>query len=230
VQATEVDRIGRLRCALAPAAGEQPGSARTIERVERSALQVLGAAERAHAARVRTFSVAVAGLLGLDDALTRAIAAAGALHDVGKAFVAPEILAKTEPLTGADWAAIRRHPTVGAAALAPAVRRPQVLEIVRAHHERWDGRGYPDRTTGGDTPLGARVVGVVDAFAAMTERRCYRRPLGIAEAADELRAHSGTQFDPDCVNALQRLLSGPSLRRSYERVAQVTASVALQAV
>ena len=226
MQATDNDRIGLLSRALAPAAGEQPGSARTIERVQRSALQALGAAERAHGARVRTFSTAVARLLGLDDALTGAIAVAGALHDVGKAFVAPEILAKTEPLTGADWAAIRRHPTVGAAALAPAVRRPQVLEIVRAHHERWDGQGYPDRSAGGDTPLGARVVGVVDAFAAMTERRCYRRPLGIAEAADELRAHSGTQFDPDCVRALERLLFGPSFGRSYERVAQVSAAAA----
>jgi len=179
---------------------------------------------------VRTFSTAVARLLGLDDALTGAIAVAGALHDVGKAFVAPEILAKTDPLTRADWAAIRRHPTVGAAALAPAVRRPQVLEIVRAHHERWDGHGYPDESTGGETPLGARVVGVVDAFAAMTERRCYRRPLGIAEAADELRVHSGSQFDPDCVRALERLLFGPYFHRSYERVVQASARHALRAV
>jgi HD-GYP domain-containing protein (c-di-GMP phosphodiesterase class II) len=229
-QATESDRIGQLKRALAPAAGERAGSPPTIDRVQRSVLQLLGASERAHAARVKTFSTAVARLLGLDDSTTGAIAVAGALHDVGKAFVAPEILTKTEPLTGSDWAAIRRHPTIGAAALAPAVRRPEVLEIVRAHHERWDGQGYPDRSTGGDTPLGARIVGVVDAFAAMTERRCYRRPLGIDEAADELRVHSGTQFDPDCVRALEGLLFGRRFQRSPERMLQASVPRALRAV
>jgi HD-GYP domain-containing protein (c-di-GMP phosphodiesterase class II) len=229
-QATESERIGQLKRALTPAAGERAGSPPTIERVQRSVLHLLGSSERAHAARVKTFSTAVARLLGLDDSTTGAIAVAGALHDVGKAFVAPGILTKTEPLTRSDWAAIRRHPTIGAAALAPAVRRPEVLEIVRAHHERWDGRGYPDRSTGGDTPLGARIVGVVDAFAAMTERRCYRRPLGIDEAADELRTHSGSQFDPDCVRALERLLFGPRFQRSRERVLQASLPRALRAV
>ena len=99
-----------------------------------------------------------------------------------------------------------------------------MLEIVRAHHERWDGRGYPDRSTGGDTPLGARIVGVVDAFAAMTERRCYRGPLGIDDAADELRTNSGTQFDPDCVRALERLLFGPRFQRTRDRVLQASAA------
>lgn len=230
LQATEIDRIGLLKHALAPAAGEQAGSSRTIERVQRSVLQLVGPSERAHAARVRTFSTAVARMLGLDDRATGTIAVAGALHDVGKAFVAPEILTKTEPLTRADWSAIRRHPTIGAAALAPAIRRPEVLEIVRAHHERWDGQGYPDRSVGGDTPLGARIVGVVDAFAAMTERRCYRRPLGIDDAADELRTHSGTQFDPDCVRALERLLFGPRFQRSRERVLRASVPRTLRAV
>jgi HD-GYP domain-containing protein (c-di-GMP phosphodiesterase class II) len=229
-QAAESERIGQLKSALAPAPGERAGSRRTIERVQRSVLQLLGSSECAHAARVQTFSTAVARLLGLDDATTGAIAVAGALHDVGKAFVAPEILTKTEPLTRDDWAAIRRHPTIGAAALAPAVRRPEVLEIVRAHHERWDGGGYPDRSTAGDTPLGARIVGVVDAFAAMTERRCYRRPLGIDDAADELRTHSGTQFDPDCVRALERLLFGPRFQRTREHVLQASVPRALRAV
>jgi HD-GYP domain-containing protein (c-di-GMP phosphodiesterase class II) len=230
LQATESDRVGLLRRALAPAVGEQVGSTRTIDRVQRSVFEMLGSAERAHAARVRTFSTAVARMLGLDDSTTRAISVAGALHDVGKVFVPPAILTKTEPLTRADWVVIRRHPTVGAAALAPAVRRPDVLEIVRAHHERWDGQGYPDRSRGGDTPLGARIVGVVDAFAAMTERRCYRRPLGIEEAAAELRTNSGTQFDPDCVRALERLLFGRRFQPVPEWVAQPVLRRALRAV
>ncbi|MBA2384921.1 MAG: HD domain-containing protein [Actinobacteria bacterium] len=210
-----------LKRAVAPVAGEEAGSARALERVQRSVLEVLGSAERAHAARVRTFSAAVARLLGLDGSTTRAISVAGALHDVGKVFVAPAILTKTAPLTRADWTAIRRHPSVGAAALAPVVRRPEVLEIVRAHHERWDGHGYPDRSRRGDTPLGARIVGVVDAFTAMTERRCYRRrPLCLEEAAAELRTNSGTQFDPECVRALERLLFGPRLERTRERAVQ----------
>ena len=228
--ANESDRIGLLRRALAPASGEQAGSERALQRVERSVLDVLGGAERAHAARVRTFSTAVARLLGLDDRTTRTISVAGALHDVGKVFVSPAVLTKIEPLTRADWAEIRRHPTVGAAALAPAVRRPDVLEIVRSHHERWDGQGYPDRSRGGDTPLGARIVGVVDAFAAMTKRRCYRPPLRIEEAAAELRANSGTQFDPDCVRALERLLFGTRSQRAPERTAQTLLRPALRAV
>ena len=215
--AVESEGVGLLRRALAPASDRRT---RALERVERSVLDVLGAAERAHAARVRTFSIALARMLGLDDRMTRTISVAGALHDVGKVFVPPAVLTKVEPLTHADWAEIRRHPTVGAAALASAVRRPEVLEIVRSHHERWDGRGYPDGRRGGETPIGARIVGVVDAFAAMTERRCYRPPLSVEAAGAELREHSGTQFDPECVKALERLLFGTRSQRTPERAVQ----------
>jgi HD-GYP domain-containing protein (c-di-GMP phosphodiesterase class II) len=222
--AIERDRTGLLRRALARGSSRQAGAAGALERVERSVLDMLGAAERAHAARVRTFSISVARMLGLDDRTTRTISVAGALHDVGKVFVSPAVLTKVEPLTQADWAEIKSHPTVGAAALAPAVRRPDVLEIVRYHHERWDGQGYPDGRRGGETPLGARIVGVVDAFAAMTERRCYRPPLCLEEAAAELRENSGTQFDPECVRALERLLFGTSSQRTPERAAQPVVS------
>jgi len=214
--AVESDRMEMLTHALEPGPGEEAGAAPTIERVQKSVFMMLDPVERTHAARVGTFATSVARLLGLDDVTTGAIAVAGALHDVGKVFVPAAILEKSAPLTRSEWAAIRRHPSVGAAALAPVIRRLDVLEIVRGHHERWDGAGYPDRRAGSETPLGARIVAVVDAFAAMTERRCYRRPLKIDEAADELRSHSGTQFDPDCVLALERLLFGPRAQRARE--------------
>jgi len=101
---------------------------------------------------------------------------------------------------------MRTHPEVGERILQPIQSLRAILPIVRHHHERWDGNGYPDRLLGRAIPLGARIVAVCDAFRAMTEDRPYRASLEKAEALSELQSCAGSQFDPDCVEALMRAL------------------------
>jgi HD-GYP domain-containing protein (c-di-GMP phosphodiesterase class II) len=165
-----------------------------------------------HAGRVAALADAVAaGLRVARD--ERAVLHLGAyLHDVGKLAVPGGILRKPGPLTASEWAVMRRHAEEGVRVLGPLVRtaalkvpEPRshaVLSIVRSHHERWDGGGYPDGAAGEGIALGARIVAVCDAFEAMTEGRAYRPARSRDEALEELLRHSGTQFDPGCVDAL----------------------------
>jgi HD-GYP domain-containing protein (c-di-GMP phosphodiesterase class II) len=96
---------------------------------------------------------------------------------------------------------MREHSAAGAQMLAPIVRDTRILAIVRSHHERWDGRGYPDGLAGESIPLGARIVAVADSFQAMLEARPYRPAVAAAEAIEVIDAEAGRQFDPACVSA-----------------------------
>jgi ribonuclease P protein subunit RPR2 len=119
------------------------------------------------------------------------------LHDVGKIGVPDEILLKAGPLTDAERERMQRHTLVGSQLLADvALLRGEGLRVVRSHHERWDGRGYPDGLIRSQIPLGARIFALVDALDAMTSERPYRRPLAWEEAIDEILRRKGTQFDP----------------------------------
>jgi HD-GYP domain-containing protein (c-di-GMP phosphodiesterase class II) len=118
------------------------------------------------------------------------------LHDVGKIGIPEAILLKPGPLTADEWTILRRHPEIGADICRPLGLSRTLMPVVRHHHERWDGTGYPDRLRGDQTPLGARVVGLVDAFDAMTHDRPYRPARSSAEALEEIRSQAGRQFDP----------------------------------
>jgi diguanylate cyclase (GGDEF)-like protein len=137
---------------------------------------------------------------------------AAELHDVGKVAIPDEILTKAGDLDEAEWAFIRRHTIIGERILlaAPALR--PVAGLVRSTHERWDGGGYPDGLVAEEIPLGARVVGVCDAFDAMTSKRSYRSQVSADEALAELQACAGTQFDPAVVEAFTRVRAGTSSR------------------
>ena len=154
-----------------------------------------------HAREVTELAAGVATLLGLDRRGRDEVALAAELHDIGKLAIPPEILAKRGPLAAAERAMLRRHTLLGEAMIGgtPALRR--VAVVVRASHERWDGRGYPDGLRGEAIPLGARIVAVCDAFSAMCEDRPYGSVLSEAEALAELRRCAGTQFDPRVVRA-----------------------------
>jgi len=117
------------------------------------------------------------------------------------------VLAKPTPLTKSEWETIRLHPALGEALLAPGLFKETVLGIVRWHHERWDGAGYPDGLGGQSIPLGARIVAAADAFSAMCESRLYRPARSLDDAAQELERTSWTQFDGLCVRALVDSLS-----------------------
>lgn len=156
-----------------------------------------------HSSRVSALAVAMARTLGLDARMQSELRIAGELHDVGKIGVPVELLRRPGRLTTAEYRAVLLHTVIGERMLRPLMRaHPQVLQAVRSHHERFAGGGFPDGLRGYAIPLAARIVAVADAFDAMTSSRPYRPALGVTAAVRELRASSGTQFDPACVRAL----------------------------
>jgi two-component system, cell cycle response regulator len=169
-----------------------------------NALAMEAPATLEHAREVAELAAAVARALGLDRRGRENVGRAAALHDIGKLAMPAEILAKRGPLEPAERSLLRRHTLVGEAMIGAAPTLRPVALLVRASHERWDGRGYPDGLEGEQIPLGARIVAVCDAFSAMCELRPYGRVLSEAEALAELRRCSGTQFDPLVVEAFCR--------------------------
>ena len=133
----------------------------------------------------------------------RALELAACLHDVGKIGVPDAILNKPGPLDDLECERMRRHAVLGAEMLADVPGLEGVARLVRWHHERWDGRGYPDGLAGDEIPLACRVVAACDALHAMTVDRPYRPALAFEEALAELIAESGSQFDPDVVAAVR---------------------------
>jgi diguanylate cyclase (GGDEF)-like protein len=146
-------------------------------------------------------AVATARRLGLAVDEIERVRHATELRDVGKVAVPDAILGKPGPLREEEWAFVRRHPVIGERILGGAPALEGVAPLVRSSHERWDGTGYPDRLAGEDIPLGARIVAVADAFAAMTAERPYRAARTPAEALVELRDCAGSQFDARVVEA-----------------------------
>jgi response regulator RpfG family c-di-GMP phosphodiesterase len=137
------------------------------------------------------------------------------LHDVGKIGIRDQVLRKPGPLDGAEREHVQAHPTIGAEILGDiSMLRGSGLQVVRHHHERWDGNGYPDRLRGDETPLSARVFALVDTLDAMTSDRPYRRAVGWEGAVEEIVAQSGRQFDPEVVRVFAA--SEGELRRIYD--------------
>jgi putative two-component system response regulator len=166
------------------------------------ALEAKDAYTRGHSIRVSQYAVGTAQRLGFDGASLDGIRLGGELHDIGKIGTREAVLHKPGTLTDDEFRQITEHPALGERMLLPlAAESPDVLRIVRSHHERLDGRGFPDGLRGEKIPIEARIVAVADAFDAMTTERPYRdsRPPEVAVA--ELRRVAGTQLDPDAVEA-----------------------------
>jgi putative nucleotidyltransferase with HDIG domain len=154
-----------------------------------------------HSQRVQRVALAVGNELRLTPASLDALRFAGLFHDLGKLRVPDAILMKPEPLTPEEYEVIKRHPEDGAAIVGRLGRLRDAVPLIRHHHERWDGGGYPDGLAGDDIPLEAAVVGLADAWDAMTSDRPYSRARSLEAAADEIRKGSGTQFAPAVVDA-----------------------------
>lgn len=166
-----------------------------------------------HSEHVAALAVASGRDLRCSDHEVQSIEWAALLHDIGKVAVPDRILRKPGALTEEEWAVVKRHPEVGAQIISPVRRLHPVMRIVRHHHERWDGTGYPDGLRKEAIPLGARILAVADAYIAMTDGRVYRRALSHEEAAAELRRHAGTQFDPQIIGAFCRMIAAHPVRR-----------------
>jgi putative two-component system response regulator len=162
---------------------------------------------RGHSARVADLSAMVAAELGLPDEQVEAIRTAGRLHDIGKIGIREEILNKQGPLTDEEFEHVKTHPVTGSEILAPLLHLRQVIEFVRSHHARWDGRGYPDGLLGEAIPMGARIIGAVEIYDALTPSRRYQEKMVPELAVERLRDLIGTVVDPQVHRALQAVIA-----------------------
>ena len=200
--------IKRQALALRVRSRELLDSYRRLEESSLEAIESLNATVDAkdpytagHSARVQGIALAVAEELGLARERLDAIRFGGLFHDIGKIAVPDSILTKPGKLDADEYAAIKRHPTDGAEIVSHFSRLHDAVPIIRHHHERWDGKGYPNRLAGAAIPQEACIVGLADAWDAMTSDRPYREALNVNEAAGEVRRCRGTQFSPTVVDA-----------------------------
>ena len=159
---------------------------------------------RRHSEDVLTYSLQIAEQMGLDAQTRHTLQVAALLHDVGKIGVPDAVLRKPGKLTEEEYQAIQQHPAMGAIIVGAVPGFEYTLDVVRHHHERWDGEGYPLGLHGEETPFLARLVAVADAFSAMTMDRPYRKGMDRTKALSILKEGAGTQWDPECVWALLR--------------------------
>ena len=203
----ELDVLGAVAdvagAALGHAEAREPAEEAIRSRVETlaTALELRDKVTGRHVNEVVELALEVGERLELDPAAMVELEYAARLHDVGKIAVPDEILCKAGPLSPAEWETIRRHPAWGSGILARVPGLEAVAVVVRFHHERSDGWGYPHGLREECIPLGSRIVAVCDAYDAMVADRPYRRARTHEAALDELWSHSGTQFDPDVVEA-----------------------------
>jgi ribonuclease P protein subunit RPR2 len=158
-----------------------------------------------HAERVTAYALEIARALGIDLSATAEIEFGFLLHDIGKVAIPDAILFKPEALTDEEQALMRQHPLIGAHIVRGIDFLGAAADVVRPHHERWDGQGYPDGLAGEQIPLAARVFALADALDALTTTRPYRRPSSLSVARDTITAQAGAQFDPRVVEAFNSI-------------------------
>ena len=167
---------------------------------------VLNPAAAAHSEATALLAARMASTLGLDEATIFRIERVGRVHDIGLNGVDPRISEKRDPLTEHEFETLRLHAERGAAILKATPCLADWAPIVRSHHERFDGKGYPDGLLGPEIPIESRIIAVADAFQAMTTPHRWRAMIAPFAAAQELMRAAGTQFDPDVVDALTKTL------------------------
>lgn len=172
-----------------------------------------------HSQRMASLSEGVGQEMGLNRDQLQAVKWAAILHDIGKIGVPDEILRKPGPLTEKEWEIMERHPEIGAKIVAPVKKLASVSPIIRAHHERFDGTGYPRGLRGKAIPIESRILSVVDAYIAIRDKRIYSDSHTHEEAITEIRRNSGTQFDPEVVDVFCRLLEdNPYYSQNHQNI------------
>ena len=175
---------------------------------------------RGHSDRVSAYSVLIGEALGLSKDMLRILEVGGLFHDIGKIGIPDAILLKESKLTDEEYSAIKNHPAIGAHILCNAEVFKDIIPIVKHHHERYDGRGYPGKLKGEDIPYLARIAAVADAFDAMTSKRTYRDSLPIDVVRSEIENNLGTQFDPEIGKVFLDILDN-----QYSKIAEIQKKV-----
>jgi hypothetical protein len=159
-----------------------------------------------HSQRVSEMSVRIAEIYGMNERDIERLRIAARLHDIGKIGIGNDVLHKPGKLTEQEWQIMKSHPVIGEQMLTPYRQFRHETALIRSHHERWDGKGYPDNIRGTAIPLGARIIAVADTFDAMTTSRPYRPALSRQIAIDEIRNGALTQFDPQVVASFLQVM------------------------
>ena len=171
---------------------------------------------RGHSDRVSEYSVLIGEKLGLSEEDIKRLRIGGLFHDVGKIGVPDNILQKNGKLSEDEYSEIKKHPTIGAHILSTASIFKDILPIVKYHHERYDGRGYPEMLKGEDIPYLARITAIADTFDAMTSKRVYRDSLPLENVIEEFKRCRGTQFDPELDDVFLDILEN-----DYEKIKEI---------
>lgn len=171
---------------------------------------------RGHSDRVSAYSVLLGKKLGLSEKELNDLKIGGLFHDIGKIGVPDSILLKDSKLTDDEYSEIKNHPAIGAHILSNATIFSDIIPIVKHHHERFDGFGYPSKLKGEEIPYLARITAVADAFDAMTSKRTYRNSLSLDVVKAELEKCKGTQFDPECADAFLDILNN-----NYDKIQEI---------
>ena len=149
-----------------------------------------------HSDRVKAFSEQIARLLGLSEGSVSLITHAAHLHDIGKMGISDNVLGKPGKLTDEEFSIIKQHPVIGAKILMQSNYTHELVQIVLHHHERFDGRGYPEGLKGEEIPIGARIIAIADSVDAMTSKRVYRDALSLDYCRNEIEKNLGVMYDP----------------------------------
>lgn len=176
-----------------------------------NAIEAKDSYTRGHSERLAKLAGACAERMGLAPEEIGAVKLGAILHDVGKIGIPDRILRQSMALTEDEMAWMRRHPQIGADIIAPVEGLHHVAPLIRHHHEKWDGTGYPSGLKGEEIPLGSRIISVADAFEAMVADRIYRPSLGLAKAMEEIKASTGTHFDPKVVDVFVDMIEHDSV-------------------
>lgn len=177
----------------------------TIE-ILRFTVEAKDAYTRGHSDRVSAYSVLIGEALGLSEEDIKTLRIGGLFHDIGKIGIPDSILLKTDKLDDEEYSEIKNHPAIGAHILSNATIFKDIIPIVKHHHERFDGHGYPGKLKGEEIPYLARIATVADSFDAMTSKRSYRDSLPIDVVKEEIKKNSGTQFDPEIAEVFLKIL------------------------
>jgi len=169
-----------------------------------NAIEVRDQYTRGHVERVMAYALALAEQLGWRGLNPEHLRFGAILHDIGKIHIRETTLSKTEPLTSEEWEEIKKHPLTGAEMIKDIPYLMPAIPVVRYHHERWDGKGYPDGLAGENIPLAARIVAVADSFDAMTTHRPYKNARTPHKAYQEILSGSGSRYDPQVVEAFEK--------------------------